>query len=113
MGRADHRVGLVEVVGADADLEQTVEELLQDLGIVVDAAQQDGLAAERDATVGQEVAGGGDIGGQLGGVRKMERQPHPVAAQHCDQFRGDPLRQETGNAASDAQKLDVFDLAQR
>ena len=32
MGGADHRVGLVEVIGADADLEQTVEELLQDLG---------------------------------------------------------------------------------
>ena len=53
---ADHRIGLIEIVGADAQLEQAVEQVAQGLDRIVDSAQQNGLAAEGDAAVRETVA---------------------------------------------------------
>ena len=49
---ARHRIGHVQVVRADAVLEQLLHQLLHDLRIVVDPLQQDRLRAQRATGVG-------------------------------------------------------------
>ena len=63
--RAADRVALVEVVRPDADHQQLVHQLLHRLDVVVDALEQHGLAAERNAGVGEPAAGLGDLGREL------------------------------------------------
>ncbi len=89
-----------------------MEEIAQRLHRVVHPAQQHRLAAERDAAVGEPVAGFRHLGRQLAGVAEVDRQPDAVLAQHGDQLRRDALRQEPRDAGADAQELDVRDRPQ-
>src|SRR5690606_2532362 len=109
VGRAGDRVALVQIVWPDASHQQSVHQRLHDFGIVVDALQQHGLAAERDAGIGEAVAGLGDLRGQLVGVREVDRQPHPVPAKHAREILGDSHRQDSRYLGSEANKLDVLD----
>src|SRR5215210_7993669 len=109
MAGAEHRIALVEVVRPYAQLEQSMEEIAQRLGVVVDSAQQHRLAAERDAAVREPVAGFGHLGRELALMTEVERQSDAVLAEHLDQLGSDALRQEARDAGADAQELDVRD----
>jgi hypothetical protein len=80
MRRALDRVALVEVVRPHADLQELVEQLPERRDVVVDAFQEHGLAAERDAGVGKPAAGLGDFGRDLVGMREVQAHPHRVVA---------------------------------
>ena len=53
------QIGLEKVVWLDPDFEQEIHQLTDDLGRVVDTAKQNGLAPQRDASIGQPGAGQG------------------------------------------------------
>ena len=106
-------VALVEIVGPNAAAEQLLHEHLHGGGIVVDAAEEHGLVAERDARVGETPERVADLDGQL--LRMVDVDTHPERVeflQHRAQFGRDPLRQEDGHAAADTQELDVLNRAQ-
>ena len=66
--QAHGQVALIDVVGAHADLDQLVDQLLHGENTVVDAGQQHALVAQGDTGVGQHGAGLGGLGGDLVGV---------------------------------------------
>ena len=106
--RARHQVALVDVVGPNAGPDQLVDQLLHHVRAIVDPRQEDRLAAQRDAGVGQPGTGPADLGRHL--LRVVEVDVHPqwvIAAQHGHQVIVDPLRQEDGNPCSDPHHLDV------
>ncbi len=103
-------VALVEVVRPHADLHQTGEELLERFGIVVHAAQQDALVAERDARVGELRAGARRIGRDFLRVVEMGVEPERlVPLQHRGQGVRDAHGHHHGRARADADHLHVRD----
>ena len=111
--RALRQVRLIEIVGFHTGQQQFVHQPLHDLRIVVDAFQEHGLGAERDARVRQHPAGGRDLRRQL--VRMVEMQVHingVILFHDLAELRGDPLRQRAGDAGTDAHDLQVRDRAQ-
>src|SRR6185369_1826296 len=64
-----HRIALKQVVRPHAHLEQSTVERLDRFRIVVDATQQHGLVAERNAGVGQLGARGARLVGEHTGTR--------------------------------------------
>jgi len=66
------------------------------------------LTAERDAGVGQEVAGRTGLRGELLGVGEVEAEPQrAIFLEHPEQTRGDALRQHHRHLGSDADHLHV------
>ncbi len=57
MPRTFNKVALVEIVGAHAVMHEIVDEGSNNTRAVVDAREQDGLVAEREAAVGQYAQG--------------------------------------------------------
>ena len=113
MLQAHGQVALIDVVGAHADLDQLVDQLLHGENTVVDAGQQHALVAQGDTGVGQHGAGLGGLGGDLVGVVEVGVQPHGVILlQHVAQCGSDALGQHDGGAGADADDLHVGDLAQ-
>lgn len=113
MLQAHGQVALIDVVGAHADLDQLVDQLLHGEDAVVDAGQQHALVAQGDTGVGQHGAGLGGLGGDLVGVVEVGVQPHGVILlQHVAQRGSDALGQHDGGAGADADDLHVGDLAQ-
>ena len=113
MARALDQVALVDVVGPDAVLDQPMNERPHDVDAVVDPGEQYRLIAERDAGAGDPVGGAGDFGRDLVGMVEMEVHPKRVVlGEHVAQLVVDALRQEDRHARSDADDLDVRDLAQ-
>ena len=113
MGRARDRVALVEVVGADPHPEQAVHQPPHGFDLVVDAGEQHGLRAQRDAAVGEQ--GAGAVGFRGAFVRVGEVQAHHqrmVAAQHAHQRGRDPLGQHRRHLGADADDLHVGDHSQ-
>ena len=107
------QVALIDVVGAHADLDQLVDQLLHGEDAVVDAGQQHALVAQGDTGVGQHGAGLLRLGGDLLGMVEVGVQPHGVILlQHVAQRGSDALGQHDGGAGADADDLHVGDLAQ-
>ena len=83
MRRAGDRVALIEVVGLHPAHQQPVHQPLHHRDIVVDALEQHGLAAERDAGIGQPRRGFGDLRRQLVGMGEVHAHPERMMlAQH-------------------------------
>ena len=102
-----HQIALEQVVGTHADLDQTAEQFLQHLGIVVDAPQQDRLVPHRDARVRQPRAG------RLRVRREFHRmvevrvdEDRVVLAQHRHEFGRDAHRQHHRRPRSHADDVD-------
>jgi hypothetical protein len=111
--RALDEIALVEIVGPDAGAQEFLDEDFHDLGIVVHALEQHGLVAERDAGVGEAPERVAHFGGQFPGVVDVDADPERVEfLEHGAEFGRDPLRQEDGDPAADAEKFDVLDGAQ-
>ena len=107
------QVALVQVVGADPVLDQLVDEVALDVHAVVDAGQEHGLVAHRQAGLGQPVDGTRDLGRDLVRVVEVEVDPQRVVLlEHLAQLVVDPLGQEDRHARADPDDLDVGDLAQ-
>src|SRR5665648_908764 len=103
-------VALVVVVGLDAVLDQLVHELLHDVGAVVDAGQEHRLVAQREAAVGEHVAGLLALGRELLGVVEVRVDVERlVLLEHRHELGGDALREDDGGAGADAHDLDVRD----
>ena len=113
MRRARDRVALVEIVGAHPHLHQGVDQLPHGLHVVVDPLQEDGLRAERQAGVGQQVAGPGGLVAALVGMHEVQAHPERVvAAEHAHELRCDALGQDGGDLGADADHLHMADGAQ-
>ena len=103
---AADQVALVQVVRANPHPDQAPAKLLDDLRVVVDAAQQHRLVAQRDAGVGQLAAGLGRFRRDLVGVVEVRVDPERVIfAKHRRQLVGDPHRQHHRHAGPDADDL--------
>ena len=106
-------VALVNVIRPDAAHEEFVHKRFHDGQRVVDAFEEDALVAERDAVVGHHFETGLHFGGELARVVGVDADPERVIfLQHLAKLRRDALWQEDRDAAADAKKLDVLDLAQ-
>ena len=113
MRRAADRIALVEVIGLHPALQKTMHQRHHDLRVVVDAFEQHGLRAQRDARIGQPRSRFGHLFGQLCGMGDMDAHPQRmIFAQDLDQILGDALRQHHGDFRADAQELDVLDRPQ-
>ena len=105
------QVALVDVVGADAELHEPLDEVALDVDAVVDPGQEDRLVAQRDACLGQLVAGPGQLRGHLLGMVDVDVQPERVVLlEHLAELVVDPLGQEDRHAGADPDDLDVGDL---
>ena len=113
VARAVHEVALVDVVGPHADFDQFTHQFLHDDRVVVHAAQQHALVAQRHARAGQPVAGVRDLGRDLPGVVHVNVHPQRmVLGQGVAQLLRDAHGHEHGHARADADNFDVLDLAQ-
>ncbi len=113
VGGALDEVALVEVVGADAAHEEFVHEGLHDVGLVVDATEEDALVAKGDAVIGEALEAGADFGGEFAGVIGVDADEEGVVfLQHLAKRGGDALGEEDGDAGTDADELDVGDGAE-
>src|SRR2546421_311909 len=111
--RAGDLVAHVDVIRPDPGGEQLLHQQLHDRGVVVHALQEDGLAAERDAGVGEHAEGLDRRRREL--VRMVEVRVDVdgmVPPQDAAQLRGDALREMTRHAAPDADDLNVRDRPQ-
>ena len=61
--QAHGQVALVDVIGADPDLHQLIDQFLHGVDTVVHAGQQHALVAQGNAGVSQHLAGLGGLGG--------------------------------------------------
>ena len=90
-----------------------MDERLHHLGVVIDAGEQDGLVAQRDAGEGQAFAGGRQLTGDLLGMIRVDAHPdRPVLAEDLSELRRDALREEDRDARTEADELDVLDRAE-
>ena len=106
-------VALVEVVGADAADEELVHEGLHDVGLVIDATEEDALVAEGHAMIGEALEASADFGGEFAGVVGVDADEEGVIfLQHLAERGGDALREEDGDSGADADELDVGDGAE-
>ena len=111
MLQAHGQVALVDVVGANPDLHQLVDQLLHGVDAVVHTGQQHALVAQRDAGVSQHLAGLGGLGGDLVGVVEVSVQPNGmILLQHIAQLGGDTLGADHRGAGADADDFHVGDL---
>ena len=91
MGRSRGKVSLKEIVGLDARPHETSEQLLQGVGIVVDAAQKDGLVQDRYSRAQEASNPGAKLVGELAGMVGMDHRPHRSRlTEHPGQGLGDP-----------------------
>ena len=110
VARALGEVALVVVVRLDADLHEAVHQPLHHLAAVVDALHEHRLVAQRDAGVGEHLAGALRLGGDLLGVVEVRVQVQRVVlVQHVAELGGDALRADHRHARADAHDLDVRD----
>ncbi len=113
VGGALDEVALVEVVGADPAHEELVDEGLHDVGLVVDATEEDALIAEGDTVIGESLEAGADFGGEFAGVIGVDADEEGVILlQHLAKRGGDALGEEDGDSGADADELDVGDGAE-
>ena len=106
-------VALVDIVGTHTVAHEFVHEFLHDVDAVVDAAQQHGLVAQRDAGVGQARQCLFGLGGELVGVVEVGVEPDGmVLLQHLAQLGGDALGADHGGAAAETDDLDMRDGAE-
>ena len=113
MGRAADRIALIEVVGANAALEQTLHQGLHDRDVVVDALHEHGLAAQWNAGIGEAGGRFGNLGCQLAGMGAVDAHPQRmILLENRDQVLGDALRQDHRDLGADTQELDMLDGAQ-
>ena len=83
------------------------------MDVIVDTRKQDRLVAEGDARTGEAVAGLGQLEGDLVGVVDMDVEPERVILlKHVAEVVIHPHRHEDRDARTDADDLDVLDLAQ-
>ena len=84
--RATDEIALVNVIWPDAHHDQLVQQFFHHHGIIVDAAQQDGLIAQRDAGVSQTRTGGPDFSRRFTRVVGVDIDPQRVKLlEHCAQ----------------------------
>jgi hypothetical protein len=68
-------IGVVQVVGMHSELHQGLAELDENIGIVVDPAQEHGLIQDRDSRVHETMQGIRDLGRELSGVVAVHDHP--------------------------------------
>ncbi len=108
MRRAGDHVALVQIIRPNSNPQKFVHQFLHGSRIVIDASQEDGLPAERDAGIGQPFAGGGHLRCNLLGVVDVNADVDGMKLlEHCRKRYGDPLRQKDWNTAVEANNLDV------
>ena len=110
---AFRQVRLVEVVWFHPSQQQLVHQTLHDVRVIVDAFEQDGLGAQRNAGIRQHAARGLHLRCQF--VRMVEMQVHVDRVVLLDDFAelgGDALRQATRDARPDSDELQVRDRPQ-
>src|SRR5262245_3113680 len=113
VARAFDRIALVQIVRLHPAHQKAVHQGLDDGGIVVDALEQHGLRAERDARVGEPRRRFAHFRRQLVWVREVQAHPQRMMLlQHLHQVLRDALRQHGRDLGADADKLDVLDRAQ-
>ncbi len=102
MGGARRHVGMVEVIGLHAVGDEGAHQVGERLGIVVDAAQQHGLADERDAGIGEEAKRPLGIRRELAGVVGVDRDIDRLAgrAEGAGIVRRDALGRHTGTGCA-------------
>ena len=113
MGDAERHVGLEDVVGAAALLEEPAVELKHRLRVVVDAAQQHHLVAEIAASIGQHAKRLSSLGRALARVVEVGVEvERPHLAQDGAELGRDALRERHGVAGSEPDDLDMGDGAE-
>ena len=112
MLRTGHRITLVQVVGPDADLQESLAEGLHRVGLIVHTPQQDGLVVDRYAASEEPFAGLGRFRCDLLRVIELGDEPQgSVPFQYPAETACDALRQSDRHPASDADDLHVSDPA--
>ena len=98
MGYSLRQVALVEIVGADPVLHQSLDQLFHDVGAIVHPFQQHALVTQNKAGIGQPGASPPGLGRHLLGMDEMGVDPDRlVLFQHVQQIVGDPLGQHDRN----------------
>ena len=113
MGGALNEVELIKVIGLNPAHEQLVDERLHGVQIVVHTTKKHTLIAERNAVVGKAFESFFHLGRQFArviGVNADEKGM--VFLQHLTELWSDALRKKYRDPGSDAEKFDVFDLAE-
>jgi hypothetical protein len=101
-----HQFGMKDIIGAHVDAQEFLVQLFHDMGVVVDALQEDGLVAQGNAGFGQAAAGGQGIGSNfLGMVENGYSNKGVMFFQHITEVLGDALGHGDGGAAADALDL--------
>ncbi len=113
MPGAFHQVALVQVVRAYTNAHQVLHQFALDMHIIVDARQQDGLVAKRDAGARQAVGGLRQFGRDFIGVVNMDIEPQRVVfLQHIGQFIRNAHGHKDRYARTDAHDFDMRDFTQ-
>src|SRR5690606_11069710 len=102
---------VVEVVGPDPEgVDELAEERPQGLGVVVDAAQEDGLVEQQEPGLAQQAGGVDGLGGDLADVVEVgDEADHEPALEGADEARADAGRQNDGDPGVKAQQAYVAD----
>ena len=107
------QVALVEIIGPHPAAQELLHEHLHYVGVVVHAAQQDRLIPQRNTRIGETAERLAHLDGEFPWMIDMDAHPKRVKfLQHRAKLGGNPLRKEDGDAAADAQELNVLDGAQ-
>ena len=114
VGGAGGEVGMVQGVGLDPRLDHRPHQGAERGGVVVDPAQQHGLAQHRDAGVDDAGAGGAGLGGQLTRVVGVQGDIDRLArtSQRRHQVVGHGLRIDRRDAGVEAHHLHMLDRAE-
>ena len=113
MGDPSREIALVDVVRPHANPRETVYELAHHVYAVVDAPEQNGLIADRNAGVVQSLTRLAALRRQF--IRMIEMcidVNRLVFFEHLAKFRRDSLRKYDGRPRTDANHLNVVDRPQ-
>jgi len=105
------KVAYVDVIRTDADVHQSLNQLLHNVYTVIHAVQKHRLVAEGDAGVGKHCAGLFGLLGYFIGMVEVGIYPDGmVLFKHIAQLGGYPLRTHNGRAGTQTDDLNMGDL---
>ena len=113
MGETHGKVAHIDVIGTHTDLNEPLYQLFHDMYAVIDACKEYALVAEGDTCVCEHLAGTLAFLGDLIGMVEMGIQPNGmIFLEHCAELGSDPLRHDDGGTGTDADYLNMGDLAE-
>ena len=113
MRRAGDRVALIDVVRLHAAHQQFLHERPHHGHVVIDMLEQNGLVAQRNASIGQSPERFAHFGRQLAWmIRVHAHEERMKLLQHRAEFGRDALREKNRDARADPDKLHVRNRAQ-